>query len=290
MPSLQTLPTTARALLEFSERTAPDWRRDHLGASRMGQPCDRDLWLGFRWAAAPDYQPVVERLPGDPVPAGRMRNLFDRGQAEEARIVQHLRAIGCDVRTIDPATGQQFGFREPGCHVAGSCDGVVVSGLVESSKPHLLEVKTSNAKQFAKLLAEGVEKSKPVHWVQMHVLMLRLNLECALYVCVCKDDDRIHTERLHLDRKLAEAALARANAIVSLSAPPPRIAQSQDAYPCRWCGHKAVCHQGKAIERNCRTCQHARVVADGWVCSLVGMTLTPDMQRRGCDRREAVGT
>ena len=36
----------------------------------------------------------------------------------------------------------------------------------------------------------------------------------------------------------------------------------------------------KAIERNCRTCHHARVVADGWVCSLVGMNLTPDMQRR----------
>lgn len=291
MPSLATIPTTARLILEFSARTAPDWRRDHLGASRMGHECDRDLWLGFRWAQAPDYRPDEPyRLPGDPVPEGRMRRLFERGHAEEAHVVESLRAIGCDVRTVDPQTGQQWGFRDPGGHVAGSADGVILSGLVESSKPHLLEIKTANAKQFDKMLAGGVEKSKPVHWTQMHVLMHRLNLECALYVVVCKDDDRIYTERLHVDRTLAEQALARAQAVVQIGVPPPRVAQSADAFPCRFCNHRNVCQLGARIEPSCRTCAHARIVADGWVCSLIGMNLTPDMQRRGCGRREEMNT
>ena len=45
--------------------------RAHLGASLLGHPCDRYLWLMFRWA-------VIEKFDG------RILRLFQRGQREEA--------------------------------------------------------------------------------------------------------------------------------------------------------------------------------------------------------------
>ena len=60
--------------------------RPHMGASLLGHPCDRWLWLTFRWA-------VVEKF------NGRMLRLFRRGQREEELIVSDLRAAGMEVHS-----------------------------------------------------------------------------------------------------------------------------------------------------------------------------------------------
>ena len=60
--------------------------RPHLGASLLGHPCERWLWLSFRWA-------VRERF------SGRMLRLFNRGQREEGSIVKNLRRIGIEIHS-----------------------------------------------------------------------------------------------------------------------------------------------------------------------------------------------
>ncbi len=281
------LPSTARDLHAFYERTAEDWRRDHLGASVLGDPCDRALWYGWRWAHKPrlgssdDAENV--RTPG------QMLRLFARGHREEAWLADDLRAIGVQLSTIDPQTGRQWRAVWHGGHAGASADGVILSGLVESQKPHLWECKTSNLKQFDKLLANGVQKAKPRHYTQMQVMMRELKLDRAFYVCVCKDDDRIYTERVQIDASFADEQIARAGRIVFANEPPPRIAESRDAYPCRFCDHRDLCHATTATavvpERNCRTCIESTPMPDGtWRCSLRDMALPSGMQRAGCDQ------
>jgi hypothetical protein len=65
-----------------SRKEAP---RPHLGASLLGHPCDRWLWLSFRWA-------VLEKF------SGRILRLFNRGKCEEEIVIRNLRAVGVDVR------------------------------------------------------------------------------------------------------------------------------------------------------------------------------------------------
>lgn len=65
-----------------------------LGASQIGRECERQLWYGFRWAT------MGEAFDG------RMLRLFNRGHREEAVFVEELRGIGCDVRDVDPSTGE----------------------------------------------------------------------------------------------------------------------------------------------------------------------------------------
>lgn len=101
--------------------------RGHLGASQIGHPCDRFLWLSFRWACPEQFN-------------GRILRLFRRGQDEEAGVVADLRLAGMEVTEKD-ASGRQYGFRDG--HFAGSIDGIVLSGVPEApTKPHVLEIKT----------------------------------------------------------------------------------------------------------------------------------------------------
>lgn len=272
---------TAAAIFARHERDAEDWRRLHLGASIIGEECRRFLWLSFRWASKPQF-------------GGRMLRLFERGDREEAWIVEELRAIGMTVedkdksKPIDPETGEHPQYRQEwiGGHFGGGCDGKVL-GVIEAPKTwHVLEVKTSNKKRFEELRKNGVKKSNPKHFAQMQVYMHGFGLSRALYVCVCKDNDEIYTERVSYDKAAAIGYLNLAMLVVTSPEPLTRISEDPTWFKCKWCDQRPVCHLGAydKLERNCRTCAAATpMVEGGWRCEYHGRELEPEEQRRGCD-------
>jgi hypothetical protein len=258
---------------------AGDWRRNHLGASIIGHRCDRYLWLSFRWVADPKHE-------------GRLLRLFERGQREEDWLIEDLRRAGFTVTSQDCVERIE---REG--HIGGSLDGII-SGLPESpSEIHVLEIKTSNLKQWGRLRDKGVRSAKPVHYVQMQLYMHKMKLSHALYVSVCKDNDEIYSERVSYSEKTAEKHLGRARAAVESEAPPARLDPSFP--PCvlvsqdgtRWpCQFFDVCHGKQMPERSCRTCVESKPVVDSngdpvWTCGLDPknvVPLSPSEQRRGC--------
>ena len=147
---------TVSAIYAAYEAERGDERRPHLGASVLGRECDRELWYIFRWATKAAH-------------TGRLLRLFDRGNLEEPRLVADLRRIGVTVLDLDPDTGRQWKVRDLGEHLGGSMDAVALN-IPEAPKTwHVLEFKTHNAKSFAKLQKEGVQRSKPEHWSQMQL-------------------------------------------------------------------------------------------------------------------------
>ena len=152
-------------------RAATTGDRPHLGASLLGHDCLRYLFYVFRWQTDP--------------PEGRLARLFETGHREEARIIAELRAIGVDVHDRDPVTGDQYRFTALGGHMAGSFDGIIESGLLEAPKARdLLELKTSNARQFAELQRKGVAAAKPLHRIQIEVYLAAFGLERPT-TCAC---------------------------------------------------------------------------------------------------------
>jgi len=270
--------------------SADDWRRNHLGASILGHRCDRYLWNSFRWVADPKHE-------------GRLLRLFDRGQREEDWIIEDLKRAG-EWRVQSRAEdGEQIRVREG--HIGGSLDGVV-SGLPESpDEDHVLEIKTSNRKQWEKLRDKGVRSAKPVHYVQMQIYMHKKGLAHALYVCVCKDNDEIYSERVSYSRKTAEKHLKRARAVVAAGSPPEKMDAA--APPCvlvsregeRWpCQYFEVCHGKQMPERNCRTCicSTPETTDEGdpvWTCGLDTKSpfqISPEKQREGCYSQVTIPT
>ena len=257
-----------QALIDKHHEGKKEKPRPHLGASSLGHICDRWLWLSFRWAVQPEF-------------SGRILRLCRRGQNEEATIISDLRAIGLDVRKVSSQHRVDFGS-----HVSGSLDAIIDGGVPEAPKTkHVAEFKTHSKKSFDALVKDGVEKSKPEHFVQMQVYMAGTGLDRALYVAVCKDDDRIHTERIKLDKDVADKAVRRGHYIALSDSMPPPISTDPSWYQCKFCDAQEFCHQSKTTKHvNCRTCAMATPLSDStWHCAKWDDVIPVDAQHQGCE-------
>lgn len=260
---------TLAGLIDQAHEARQEPPRPHMGVSTLGHHCDRWLWLSFRWAVVEPFK-------------GRILRLFRRGQNEEEIVVADLRMAGLDVQY----TGDHQKRVSFGAHVSGSLDGIVTGVPEAPTKKHVLEIKTHNAKSFADLTKHGVEKSKPMHWAQMQCYMYGTDIDRALYVAVCKDDDSIYTERVRLDKAKAEALIERGQRIATADGmPEPCIGAAPDWYQCKMCAAHSFCHGGEPTKQgNCRTCAHSTALPDStWHCLRWDDTIPLESQRKGCD-------
>lgn len=244
--------------------------RGHFGLSHAGHPCERWLWLSFRWA-------VIEKHPG------RILRLFRRGQNEEAQVVSDLTAADLRIRF----TGAQQKRVVASALVSGSMDGLIESGVPEApKKAHILEVKTMNDKAFKDIQKNGLERSKPVYWIQCQVYMhLSFPVDRALFIAVNKNTDELYIERVKLDKKTAEYYLERAKRISTAERIPDPISTEPAWYQCKFCAAWNQCHgAGLTKEVNCRTCAHSTPDPKrGWICTRWNNEEIPeDAQRTGC--------
>lgn len=266
---------TLEAIDAATLRQAEDGLRPHLGASLIGRPCARALWYSFRWTTQQKHEPRILRL-------------FLRGHREEDHLADLLRAAGIKVMQVDPATGRQFTFGSG--HFGGSMDGACV-GVPDAPKTwHALEFKTHSAKSFNDLSAKGVKASKPEHWSQMQCYMAWAGLTRALYVGVCKDDDRLHLERIDADPAEAKRLFERADFIVNTPTPPDRLSDDPSWYQCKWCEHRDLCHGTAAPLPTCRSCCHSTPEPGGtWTCARQqGRSLPVPEQKTGCQAHRII--
>jgi len=267
MVKLETKSATIRELYKHYEDNAPDWRRNHLGASLIGHPCSRYLWFAFRWAFPIEFE-------------GRIHRLFDTGKREELRILDEFKNLGMTVYEVDPKTGNQFFFSDFGGHFGGSPD-AIVQGVKEAPKAwHVCEIKTMNKNQFDKLEKSCLQIARPQHYFQIQQYMAWTNLDRGFYVVVCKDDDRIYAERVYVDPQLSGILFERARRIIF----DKEIPDPQGLEECRFCNAYKVCKGGKCV-KGCRMCQYGKPTVDGlWWCHFTspGEELSEEKQRAGC--------
>lgn len=258
-----------------------DGFRKHLGASQIGDACSRKLWYGFNWVSKATYK-SSDGLDHK----GRMLRLFNRGHLEEIRFVEWLRGMGHTV--VDTVDGKQIRISDIHGHFGGSCDGTIEFGGQYASLPKmLLEFKTSGDKAFVKLVADGVKRSKPLHYSQMSTYGKYLNLRYALYMCVNKNTDEIHIEIVELDWNLAEQLTAKAQQIISATEPPPRLNENSAYFECKYCEFAPVCHGQAAYEINCRSCRHSMPDGDKrWYCHQYKQQIPDEFIGQGCPAHE----
>lgn len=254
--------------------------RSHLGGSMIGRECAREVWYGFRWFKRSRHE-------------ARLLRLFDRGNLEEARFVEWLRAAGVHVEEVDPETGKQWRVSDHAGHFGGSLD-ALLRGLPDWSDPDdelLGEFKTHNDKSFQKLKKEGVAGAKWEHYVQMQVYMHLAELPAALYMAINKNDDELYTELVEYNPEVASEYIHRAWKIINTNEPPDRINESPGWYKCKWCGYSDVCHYNAPVEPNCRNCAHATATLDGegsWLCRRYNYPLSKEEQLRGCTEHRPI--
>lgn len=255
-----------------------DGRRDHLGASLIGNLCERQIWYSFRWALVRTF-------------SARMLRLFNRGHLEEFRFEEWIEPICDQFWALDPRTNKQIRISDFHGFFGGSLDGVIrnPAGYVGD---FLAEFKTHSYKSFDKVVLKGVKDAKPEHYTQMQIY-LRYNpkLEGALYFAIRKNDDEIHVEYLERDDEWADFYKDRAARIIQAEEPPaPHDKAGPYNFYCKhFCDFQNICDVAGgrlAPAISCRTCRHISVTEDGWYCGLQNVILDGKAQREGCDEYE----
>jgi hypothetical protein len=265
-------------IFEAYERRHRQENRAHLGASEIGNPCERALWYSFRWASKTSFP-------------GRVLRLFETGQQQEGRMAENLRSIGVDVMEFDENTGQQFRVSEIEDHFGGSMDGVLRGLPDDPEEFYNVEYKTHNRKSFLDLKLKGVKLSKPLHYAQMMIYMHLGGLDKALYMAVNKDTDDLYTEVVEVDHEFAQRLIEKARRVIKAKLPPTGISTDPAWWECRFCKHHEVCHYRKGAQRNCRTCIHSTPIEQGlWSCALATETIPLDVLPVGCPQHRLIPT
>lgn len=299
----------------YCDRKWGDEERSHLGASLIGDECQRKLWYGFRWCGGDKPEPRVKRL-------------FDRGHKEEDRFIDYLTGIGCKVQPFDPSYRLLYQpdenefevlnnatiidvkcksngyidvsdkpeyvkkandldidypvqWRVSGVqgHFGGSLDG---KGYLPEHYPIkeeiLFEFKTHNKASFAKLKKEGMKLSKPQHYAQCCVYGYKMKLNYVCYVAVNKDDDDLHFEIVELNHNTGAMLEIKAEKIIVSQEPPPRLNENPNMFLCKMCSYRHICHADGKPEQNCRSCKHAKPANDKkWICTKFNQELTKEI-------------
>lgn len=274
MPAFPTpTPSTVRAI--YAAYEAANHPRDgrSIPVSQLAEPCERKLFYEFRWASQQEAIP------------GRTLRIFETGNAEEARWIENLRAIGCEVVDRDE-NGKQIMVEACGGHVRGYLDSEIL-GLPEAPKTiHVGEIKSHNLKSFTDLKKRGVKASKPLHYGQLQTYMYKRGRTRGIYLAVCKDNDELYAERIHLDVEYVMRLEAKAQRIIDANEPPAKLHEdptAKMAFECGWCRHRAVCHDGAWARTNCRTCIYSSPEEGGsWSCARFNKPLSAEEQAAGC--------
>lgn len=257
--------------------------RSHLGASVIGNACARAVAFGWRWAT----KKAPRGRKGEPkVDAhSRMLRLWNRGHLEEGRFIAMLLTAGVGVYQQD-ANGKQFRISDLGGHYGGSGDGMLY-GVPDLPNGVwcLNECKTHSDDSFSKLKKEGVQKSKPEHYIQMQTYLSKFGLLYALYMAVNKNDDELYAEIVQFDGAVDAQFTERAKLIVFGDKLPERMrGASPGFFQCKYmCDHVGVCFGPEKPVISCRSCQHGFAMPDGtWQCAKHTVTLTKAHQIAAC--------
>lgn len=269
-------PTTTAVTLIDDAYAAKARNGDGAGIamSQVIHPCDRAIWMAFRWAAPQEAA------------TGKGERIFETGNLYERRLLDMLRMIGCDVQEIDETTGTQFRVELANGHVRGKMDGIVTNYPGEPETQFVFECKSANDKNYKVIVKGPIKETKTEHYAQLQLYLHASGLRHGLYAVVNKNTDEIHFERVAYDPTFCLAIVSRLERIAALSVVPVRLHDdptSKSARECGWCPSRSICHEGAFARVNCRTCL-AVTPQDGpkWHCERHDRVLTYSDQQDGC--------
>lgn len=211
-------------------------KRDYLGASILGDPCERAVQF---------YAMGVAQ---DPIPGGRKQDIFARGHWIEALMIRRLRAAGFILVDVDPRTGQQFEATWQGGRVKGHPDGLLVHWLAPHDcpieLPALWECKGLGSKWWKKVVKDGLRWTFPRYFGQMQLLMGGFNIPRGLFTAVNADTMERYHALVDFDPSTYANLLSRAERIfLAIQADEllPRAFTDSARMECRMCNFSKLC-------------------------------------------------
>ena len=195
--------------------------RDYLGASSLGEECERKLWYTY-------HRPKNTHT-------ARSQMIFDFGHMTEDYAISILKDA-FEVWPVDPTTGEQFGFVDGS--IAGHCDGFVKI----NNEVMLLEIKSMNQSRFNAVKKYGLKEKERAYWIQMQIYMAKIfDVKNGLFFAMNKNTCDLHTEIIPIENDVATTYIERGKQVIASDQPFQRKYSKISHFKCRMCNYKEEC-------------------------------------------------
>lgn len=234
----------ARAVVEAIDRALVRRRtaepeRTYLGASYIGEACERDIQYRYRQAPIDPARQLT----------GQALRIFERGHTAEDAMAGWLRLAGFKLET-ENEVGGQYGFKALDGRFGGHCDGILTGWHGDDPQPielpALWESKCLNNKGWRSVMTGGLKKAKPVYYAQVQLYMYYLGLteNPCLFTCLNADTQEIHCEMIPFDPAMVQQMLDRAAKVIGATERGellPRGSSDPDNFMCAFCDFRDRC-------------------------------------------------
>lgn len=212
--------------------------RAYVGASSIGDDCERKLWYQLR-------QPEK----AEPVEAELILAAND-GYRSEDLMAAYLRKIP-GVELITHGTdGKQLGFKDLDGEYGGHTDGIVTGIPLAPKTSHVWEHKSKNDKFYnalTKLKEKHDIKDVLQHWdykyyCQGVVYMDYFDIKRHYTTVVLAGTRKLQTIRTNCNPGLAKQLKEKAKRIITYTSAPYGISENPSFYKCKMCFFRDYCH------------------------------------------------
>lgn len=271
---------TLRAIDSIMESNQETRARPYLGASAIGDSCERKLWLNFRW------------VKNGFIDAAGLRRIND-GHRGEHIIAMLLKTVPSVDLSTEKEPGVQHSFESIGGHFRGNCDGLLTGLLQDPETLYVWECKISNEAKYKKLVSlkslrgdvDALKNWDYVYYAQAQVYMHFFEAK-KHYLTVGSPGVRdIVSIVTHYDAEEAEKFIEKARRIIFMPRPAARISSDPAWHECKYCTFHGLCHEDELPrQKSCRTCLHSSPLkTGGWKCEFHKKELDIQDQLKGCE-------
>lgn len=195
----------------------PEEPRNYIGASSIGNPCERAIYYGYIGAE----RSVID---------ARRQRILDIGKTLEKLMLFY---ISESVLSRFPIGTEYREKRVP--QFRGHVDAVLNDAI--------LEIKTAKDSSFRVFEKHGLRKWYPAYYAQVQAYMGMSSIHTAYVLALNKDTSELRDERVEFDSDYYEQLVAKAAKIVEMVEAPNRINDNPAFFMCKICDFRKVCHR-----------------------------------------------
>jgi len=232
------------------EKTGSEKPRHYLGASLIGEECERKIWYDFRHAKEENWKSYNVKA-------------IEEGYRSEDVMVERFQRAGFDLKNVsyDQDKPRQFGFKSLGGWFRGHKDGIIYN--LKELGTVIWEAKaTEKWLELNKLIVEYGEENALKHWnanyyTQAQIYMGESGIHHHLLTACNPGSTRTAIVYTPFNEAFYKKEKEKAKRIIKTDEPPFKAYPSEEHYKCKYmCNSVNTCWKNEPPKPNCRNCAH----------------------------------
>jgi hypothetical protein len=199
----------------------PTEHRAYIGASSIGNPCERAIWYGLNKPESKEIDP-------------KLTLTFNIGKSLESLLIELLKR--------KELIGSPYTFI---CKDYPKFQGNADATLLDRNYNilALIEIKTAKDSSFNTFKKKGVFLWMPEYYDQIQSYLGMSEIQSCFLLVINKDSSELHEEVIHFDSERYKFLVAKAKRIGETFIEPAKINESASYFKCKMCFYRKICHE-----------------------------------------------